>query len=279
MNKFQTFKQKIDLEFFQHPVVAANPYTSWFKEGLATEEQVKDLIVQFSVFSNHFILLQAKRMIFAGTEEGERCARNILMNECGVAMDAKTGEVEGRTFSTASAHINWLREIGTELGIAAMDMGRWERASPSTRVFLKGLDKTYGSLDAQIGAGASFAIENWAAFGLGGPQESINFWKELIVGLESFNRGRVSEDLPPLPLGFFRYHFQIESGHGANVWKELEATFHNPDFNARKFLKGGKLALDAIHTFWLGLDEARKKLDAPSRPDLFESINIAQWAV
>lgn len=254
-----SFKELIEREFFRHPVITDNAYTRWFSRGEASLPQVEDLLLQFSVFSNHFLIVQAKRMVNAASEEAERGARFILMSECGVELDRATGSTEGRAFKTASAHINWLRDVGVALGIDARRMGSWSAGTEATHDFLDGLDRTYGSRDGWIGAGASFAIENWAAFGIGREPEleARNFWKELIVGLEALNRKRQIDGLTPVPLGFFQYHFELESAHGANVWHELEETFSDPAFNQQKFLAGGREALDAIHTFWKGLDSAR----------------------
>ncbi len=255
-----SFKERIEREFFRHPVITDNAYTRWFSRGEASLAEVEDLLLQFSVFSNHFLIVQAKRMVNAASEEAERGARFILMSECGVELDEATGNVEGRVFKTANAHINWLRDVGATVGIEARAMGRWRAGTPATHAFLDGLDRTYGSRDGWIGAGASFAIETWAAFGIGGEPEleARNFWKELIVGLETFNRKRLADGLSPLPLGFFQYHFELESAHGANVWHELEETFPDPAFDREKFLAGGREALEAIHTFWKGLDSARR---------------------
>lgn len=261
---FELFKKVIEKEFFQHPVIVNNPYTKWFKQGQVNTEQVKDLILQFSVFSNHFIVVQAKRMVNAITIEGEETARAILLNECGVGMDVKSGSIEGQRFTTPNAHINWLRKISNMLDIDLMKIGRWETGTKATHKFLDGLNRTYGSYDGQIGAGASFAIETWASYGIGKgkEEESNNFWKELIVGLEGYNkRHRIPKNLKPLPIGFFQYHFETEAGHGANVWHELEETFNQTNFNQEKYLEAGKIALESIYTFWLGLDETRKKLE------------------
>lgn len=257
---FETFKAVVRRELFTHAVITDNPYTTWFSRGEADEEQVADLLVQFSVFSNHFLVLQVKRMVNAGTIEGERCARNILMNECGVGLDPRTGSVEGRIFATDNAHLNWLREAGAALGLEPMELGRWDLGSDATHRFLSELDKTYGSRDAMVGAGASFAIETWAASGLGGGArlEAGNFWRQLICGLEIFNRGRAAQGLETVPLGFFKFHAEIEAGHGVNVWRELAETFAQPGFDARRFLRGGVKALDAIEVFWLGLDAHRR---------------------
>lgn len=263
MNKFEKFKKRIEKDFFKHPVIVNNPYTKWFKKGNANIDQVKDLILQFSVFSNHFIVVQAKRMVNAETLEGEISARAILLNECGVGMNVKSGSIEGQRFTTPNAHINWLRRVADILEIDPRSVGRWETGTKATHDFLRGLDKTYGSHDGQVGSGASFAIETWAAYGIGKSkkEESNNFWMELVSGLESFNKKhRTPNKLKPLPIGFFKYHFETEAGHGTNVWNELEETFHQRNFNEEKYISAGKIALEAIYTFWLGLDENRKKL-------------------
>lgn len=277
MKDLEAFKSVVRKELFTHPVITSNPFTSWFARGEADEDQVAELITQFSVFSNHFLVLQVKRMVNAGTLEGERCARNILMNECGVGIDPRTGSVEGRTFATGNAHLNWLRDAGAVIGIEPMKLGRWASASDATKAFLNGLDKTYGSHDPMINAGASFAIECWAASGLGGgPElEAGNFWRQLIKGLEAVNERRGADGLDPIPLGFFKFHAEIEAGHGVNVWRELEETFEQPGFDAKRFLKGGKKALEAIETFWLGLDDHRRA----SGRDALAGVNVAQWAL
>jgi hypothetical protein len=263
MKNFEKFKKRIEKDFFRHPVIVKNPYTKWFKKGTANTEQVKDLILQFSVFSNHFIVVQAKRMVNAETLEGEVSARAILLNECGVGMNVKSGSIENQRFTTPNAHINWLRRVADILGIDQRSVGKWETGTKATHDFLRGLDKTYGSHDGQVGSGASFAIETWAAYGIGKSikEESNNFWMELVSGLESFNkRHRTPNKLKPLPVGFFKYHFETEAGHGTNVWNELEETYHQESFNEEKYISAGKIALESIYTFWLGLDETRKKI-------------------
>ncbi len=281
MSDFSDFRRRIDAELLDHPVIHANPYTAWFQTGAADHDHIVDLVVQFSVFSNHFLVAQVKRMVFAQTLEGEACARSILMSECGVALDPASGSVEGHAFASRNAHLNWLRELGRALGLGPMELGRWKTATHATRKFLRGLERAYGSPDEDVGAGASFAIESWAAFGIGrgARLESRNFWKQLIDGLEEHNRRvRAPQGLPALPLGFFKWHFEVESGHGANVEQELQAAFRRPGFSPEKFLRGGRQALDAIQTFWLGLDAARAAAQQDER-DFLAGINVAHWAV
>lgn len=83
----------------------------------------------------------------------------------------------------------------------------------------------------------------------------------MIEGIKIYNeRYRKLNNLTPVNTSFFQYHFEIESGHGANVMNELEETFNDPKFDQEKWLSAGQKALDAIHTFWFGLEETRKTL-------------------
>jgi hypothetical protein len=130
-------REELTAVVFAHEVIQRNPYTKWFKLGEASTEQVVDLVVQFSVFSNHFIPLEAKRMVNAATEEEEKEARAILGSEIGVSIDATTGNIEGHRFSHNAAHIKWLRDIGEMLGLDRNQLGKWGLASPGTQEFLK----------------------------------------------------------------------------------------------------------------------------------------------
>lgn len=262
---FELFRRRLEREIAAHPVVHANPFTSWFAKGEAEEAQLRDLVEQFSVFSNHFLVVQAKRLVNAVTEAGERGARDILVNECGVAMDPRAGTAEGRRFTSRNAHIEWLRSLGRALGLDPRSLGRWELGRHETRAFLETLDRTYGSRDPVVGAGASFAVETWASWGIGkGPElESRNFWRQLIDGFERFESRRPLGH-EPLPLGFFKFHFAVEAGHGASVWAELEEDFHAPGFDPEKFLAAGREALDGVMLFWVGLDRHRRRAAEPA---------------
>jgi hypothetical protein len=204
-------------------------------------------------------------MVNSATEAEEKEARAILGSEIGVSIDPKTGDIEGHRFSHNSAHIKWLRDIGEMLGLERDELGKWALGSPETHRFLTNLEKVYGSPDNNIGSGASFAIESWAGFGIGHGDvaESNNFWKELIVGLEGYNsRNRKPLKLPPLNVGFFRFHFGLETGHVANVEHELQETFGSPAFDSDKWFSGADRALAAILVFWKGLDKTRRQLES-----------------
>lgn len=255
--RFEDFLGIVNDEIHGHPVIVDNPYCKWFKQGNANREQLIDLFEQFAVFSKWFLLVQLMRVLNASDLDAESHARYILANELGVGINPD-GSTEDRPFKTRWAHINWFRDTAKPLGLDPEQLGSWESASPHTKKFIKGLEETYGSKEGEIGRGASYAIETWAAWGIGKgvDAEHSNFWKELISGIERYNKKNET-----IPLDFFQFHFESEKGHGDNVLDEVKRSFYQTNFDAKKFLTGGRKALDAIYTFWLGLDEARKRID------------------
>jgi len=239
-----------------------NRYTLWFKEGTASDAQIRDFYYQFGGFSRLFPIIQALRVYYAETEEEEEDARSILANEYGVGIDMETGNTEGKKFSHKSAHIKWLRDAAEVFDIARMELGLWELCSHSTQEFLEQLTGIYGHKSHNKRAAASFAVETWAGFGIGGGEEaeSNNFWKELITGFSVINNRREQQGLPGMPMGFFLYHFALERAHVANVEHELEEAFFSPEFDEEEWFEGARTALDAVNIFWLGLEETRKQL-------------------
>ena len=260
--EFDEFWQAIQTEIHAHPVITNNSYCKWFKKGEFTKPQLIDLFKQFAVFSKWFLLVQMMRLLNAADLEAETHARYILANELGVKIHPD-GSTEDQPFKTSRAHINWLRDTVKSTGLNSVELGSWESAAPATRAFIQGLEDTYGSKEGEIGRGASYAIETWAAWGLGKDKEaeSNNFWKELITGIEKYNSNNRNSGEAPIPLGFFLFHFNSEKGHGDNVLEELKESFLKPDFDKDKFIRAGQQALEAIHTFWLGLDQSRRELE------------------
>ena len=61
--QYQEFLKKIEKGLLDHRIIKNNPYCSWFKNTELTTEQVKALTVQFSIFSNWFLVAQLKKTI------------------------------------------------------------------------------------------------------------------------------------------------------------------------------------------------------------------------
>jgi len=273
---FEAFRQTIERQFMQHPVVTHNTYTAWFARGEMTLDELRAFAVQFSVFSNQFLLAALNRVINADTLQAARESKEILMNELGViynkadkasshsapsrstpasttnsdreadpALVATEGTVDGGKFRFQAAHFEWLLRFGEPLGLTFDDMGKRRHGIPSTIHFCDELFRLYGSDDYNEAMGASFAVENWAAAG---------FWKELIAGLERIK----AKEVPDLPLAFFTWHDKIEDQHREHTWDELRECYDSTKFREEPFIRAGVKMLDGVKVFWDGLNDLRQ---------------------
>jgi hypothetical protein len=263
--RFTRFVSTCNQELMTHPVITDNKFCQWFAGGEAEREIVKHFIVQFSVFSNLFLIAQLLKVINAGTLEGMRASKEILANELGVIFNkpdnklegvADTdregdpdivtieGSVDGGTFRFRAAHFEWLLRLGEVMDLGFNDIGKRRNGTPATLFFCDQLQAIYGNEDPNIAEGASFAVENWAAAG---------FWKQLVAGLDAFKKREQSD----LPLAFFTWHDRIEEQHAGHVMDELEELYFTEDFDEEKFLQGGRDMLDGVQAFWTGLNEHR----------------------
>jgi hypothetical protein len=275
---FDAFKDTIEREFMGHPVVKKNDYTAWFAHGDVPLDHLRQFTVQFSVFSNQFLLAALNRVINADTLQASREAKEILMNELGViynnkgdkpsahhaagdratasgspnsdregdpALVATEGTVDGGKFRFQAAHFEWLLRFGEPLGLTFDDMGKRRHGISSTNHFCDELFRLYGSDDYNEAMGASFAVENWAAAG---------FWKELIAGLERVK----ARSVPDLPLAFFTWHDKIEDQHREHTWDELRECYDSAKFREEPFIRAGVKMLDGVKVFWDGLNDLRR---------------------
>jgi pyrroloquinoline quinone (PQQ) biosynthesis protein C len=154
------------------------------------------------------------------------------------------GSVEGSIYRHRAAHYEWMLGVGEALGLGYEELGKRRHGRPTTLHFCDELTRTYGSEDPMIAEGASFAVENWAAAG---------FWQHLEDGLLKIKKQR----LPKLRVAFFTWHNRVEGQHADHVLDELREAFHRPTFDREKFFSGGRQILDAVATFWDGLEQDR----------------------
>jgi hypothetical protein len=267
---FRDFLADVDRDLLHHRIITDNAYTRWFREGLATDDELRHFIQQFSVFSNQFLIAALLRVINAPSLQQARAAKEILMNELGViyrrigtdgaatkplSEEAKDregdpelvsteGTVDGGTFRFRAAHFEWLLAVGEGLGLGFDDLGKRRHGTEATLHFCDELQRLYGNEDGQIAEGASFAVENWAAAG---------FWQELEDGLMKIKQSRH----PKLRLAFFTWHNRVEAQHAGHTMEELEGVFFDPEFDRDRFFQGGREVLDAIAVFWDGLERDR----------------------
>lgn len=267
---FLEFQARIDDELLKHPIITDNAYTAWFEHGQQSHEQLVGFIVQFSVFSNQFLVAQLQKTLNADTLEGMRASKEILANEIGVVFNSpgkKTsqsddperqgdpdlvsteGSVDGGVFRFRAAHFEWLLRIAEKLGLEYQDVGRRIHGTESTLYFCDELIRLYGSEDYMTSQAASYAVENWAAAG---------FWDELVAGFVKYNEGIDS----PLPLAFFTWHARIEGQHAAHTQEELEELYFARHVDEDAFIETGNEMLEGVSAFWIGLDEQRKRIAA-----------------
>jgi hypothetical protein len=258
-SSFAEFQKKVDDIVHNHPVVTNNEYTKWVATGQMTDDDVRDLTIQFSVFSHYFIQAQLLKCFSARTLEQYRAGKEILMNELGVSFtqpgkDDPTatdpdavpteGTVQGGRYRHTAAHFEWLLKFAEPLGLGFNEIGKWNQGTDATHHFCNGLNEWYGNPDACVGAGASYAVENWAAAG---------FWKELIAGLEAYR----DQSGKKLNLGFWRWHDMVEDQHAAHTHDELREDFEEEWFDEEKYIEGATHILDSVKVFWDGLNESR----------------------
>lgn len=268
---FEQFQNRLETELMVHPVITANEYCNWFAEADLSLDDVRYFTQQFSVFSNLFLVAQLHKMINAVDLEEMRAAKEILANEIGCifkrtteesreSLDFRTanpeeagdvelvnteGSVDGGTFRFKAAHFEWLLNFAEPLGLQFNEMGKRRFGSESTLHFCDELKRIYGSEDFSESAGASYAVENWAAAG---------FWKQLIQGLKRYK----TRNLPKLPLGFFTWHDKVEDQHKAHTQHELKELYFGPHrFDEDAFVRAGIKMLDGVLVFWDGLNRER----------------------
>jgi hypothetical protein len=258
------FRIRLDREVLGHPVIRANPYTAWFKQGDFSAAQARAFLVQFSVFSNQFLVAQLQKVLNAESLEEMRASKEILANEIGVGfrgtggdavLGSTLGSVEGGTFHFSAAHFELLVRMARQLGLDFADLGKRRYGTGETLHFCDELQRLYAHEDYEVAAAASWAIENWAAAG---------FWDELVEGWRRFGKRTGKE---PFDIGFFTWHARIEANHAEHTSDELAQLLAGHSIDEDRFVKNANLMLDAVLVFWRGLDSQRAAIDADADMD------------
>ena len=253
------FKARLEHDVLRHPIIVANPYTAWFKQGTFNRAQARAFLIQFSVFSNQFLVAQLHKTLNAETLEEMHASKEILANEIGVGFSSAgeiddavlgslRGSIEGGTFRFRAAHFELLVRMAKQFGLSFADLGKRRFGTDTTLFFCDELIRLYGHEDYAIASAASWAVENWAAAG---------FWDELVTGWERY---RISQQLNRLDVGFFTWHARLEANHSKHTWDELATTLEYCDLDLDAFVRHANEMLDAVAVFWRGLDAERSSL-------------------
>jgi hypothetical protein len=259
------FQARLDRDVLGHAVIRSNPYTAWFSRGDFSAAQARAFLVQFSVFSNQFLIAQLRKVLNAETLAEMRASKEILANEIGVGFRAPSGDtvlggtsgsIEGGTFHFSAAHFELLVRMARQFGLDFVDLGKRRLGTGSTLFFCDELIRLYGHEDYQVAAAASWAIENWAAAG---------FWDELVQGWQRYAERTGTRRLD---IGFFTWHARIEANHAQHTADELAELLENYYIDEDRFVKTSIEMLDAVLVFWRGLDTQRAALAADADRDV-----------
>ena len=254
--KFLIFLQRIHDELLNHEIIKNNKFTKKWSTKKLSKSSVQKFIIQFSVFSNQFLIAQLQKVINADSIENARESKEILANEIGVIFKSKkrerdednnntelvstNGTVDGGTYRFAAAHFEWLCKIANKLDLGFNDIGKRSHGYETTLYFCDKLIDLYGGADCNKAIAVSYAIENWAAAG---------FWKDLIKGLRQYN---LTANVK-LPISYFTWHDKIEDQHAEHTQEELEELYFTKDFDEDEFINNGNEILDVLLVFWNGL--------------------------
>ena len=221
-----------------HPIIAGNNYLKRFSQGV-TFAQARREVQQFSVFGLQFDVAQAKLVANAPTPEAYQERLNVLLNEKGIPYkDGFEGELTGK-WNPSTTHFTWMQNMGRGLGLNFEDLGKIWIALPGTKQFVETTFNTYASTDPNIAAGATFAIENWAANAL---------WKPWIAGMKKLNETLES----PVNLGYLTYHESEEAHHSQATLDELLEDFQEPWFDTERFIDGAKRTLtEGVQAYYI----------------------------
>jgi hypothetical protein len=220
-----------------HPVVASNHYLTRFAEGV-THAQARHELQQFSVFALQFDVAQAKLVANAPTEEAYEERLRVLLNEKGIPYkDGFEGELTG-VWNPNTVHFSWLVKTAEGLDLKFEDLGKIWIGQPGTKQFVKTVFDTYASTDQNLAAGATFAVENWAANRL---------WTPWIAGMRKLNAGLAKQ----VHLGYLTYHEAEEKHHSQATLDELLEDFSEPWFDSEKFFQGVETILtDGVQAYY-----------------------------
>lgn len=264
-DSMQRFKARLESSVLRHPIILSNPYTSWFQRGEFSKAQARAFLVEFSVFSNQFLVAQLQKTLNADTLEEMHASKEILVNEIGVGfrgggdrtengvLGSIHGSVEGGVFHFRAAHFELLTRMARQFDLGFATLGKRRFGSRATLHFCDELIRLYGHEDYTTAAAASWAVENWAAAG---------FWDELVEGWQGY---REKHDLARLDMAFFTWHARIEANHSRHTWDELAATYARRHIDEEDFVRHANEMLDAVSVFWHGLDTQREAIAAEAQ--------------
>ena len=225
-------------ELVLHHGAIHNSYLHWFRQGLASDEELVDFAVEFYNFARFFPKILVAQLVNTEDESVADELTRVLYSELGEGNPENRHELLYRHF---------LRSIDIDLHQALI-----RPMMPSTRDYIVGMEELYSSGNHEQALGASFGLENMA----------ITMWDHLIPGLQSLRRER----FPGLDLRYFTFHRELESAHEEAMVHAVAAMEGHSSVQGslsirerQDFQNGVRQVLDFLEGFWMGLELQRSK--------------------
>jgi pyrroloquinoline quinone (PQQ) biosynthesis protein C len=229
------FYQDMREYVLQHGAIN-NSYLNWFRQGLASDEELSDFAVEFYNFARFFPKILVAQLVNTEDESVADELTRVLYSELGEGNPENRHELLYRHF---------LRSLDIDIHQALTTP-----MMPSTRAYIEGMEKLYSSGNHEQALGASFGLENMA----------ITMWDHLIPGLQSLRRQR----FPGLDMRYFTFHRELESTHEEAMVQAVAAMEgHGSAQGAlssqerQDFHDGVRQVLDFLEGFWMGLERQR----------------------
>lgn len=233
-------------EFVLHHGAINNSYLNWFRQGLASDEELYDFAVEFYNFARFFPKILVAQLVNTEDESVADELTRVLYSELGEGNPENRHELLYRHF---------LRSIDIDIHQALT-----RPMMPSTQAYIEGLEELYSSGNHEQALGASFGLENMA----------ITMWDHLIPGLLSLRHRRY----PVLDLRYFTFHRELESTHEEAMVHAVAAmeghssAQGNLSIRERQDFHGGvRQVLEFLEGFWMGLEHQRS-IKPPTRRDI-----------
>lgn len=228
-----SFYEQVRSDVLRHGAIN-NSYLDRFLAGDVSDKEFREFAVEFYNFSRFFPRILAAQLVNTEDEAVADELTKVLYSELG------DGSVKHRH---ELLYRNFLRSLGIDIHVAMTTPMR-----PSTKAYIEGMERLYGSGNHAMALGASFGLENMA----------ITMWDHLIPGLTVLQATRYAD----MDMTYFVFHRQLESEHeramehaiGAIDGEAGASRACMSDTERDDFRRGMHAVLDYLEGFWMGLE-------------------------
>lgn len=230
-----SFYEQVRGEVLRHGAIN-NIYLARFRAGDVSHDDFCAFAIEFHSFARFFPRILAAQLVNTEDEAVADELTKVLYSELGDGRVKNRHELLYRDF---------LRSIGIDIHEAMS-----KPMLPSTKTYIEGMERLYGSTNHATALGASFGLENMA----------ITMWDHLIPGLIRLRASRY----PSMDMTYFTFHRELEQTHEDAMKNAVQAVdgaggLARLALQERQDFRYGMFAvLDYLEAFWLGLEHRQE---------------------